>query len=813
MRFSILKLIAIFLLSFCLIDLQLMVMRALSVVRYHHFSYLVISTALMGFGVSGTFLTFFYPRMKKHFGKWMPVFYGGFLVTIPISYLAAQSLPLDVQYVLFSGYQQLLLISYNMLIFIPFFMGAVALGMNLTYFRDKASLFYGFDLLGSGAGGVVALGMMYLFPAVLLPLKLTAVVLIGLFCWLLSSPSYYFKQARIFTATILLIAGIFTVVSLYYEAHFNVDQYKELANFQNLEDQGDATHLSTTNGPRGRIDVFQSETFHHTLFAGLNTTSLPPDQTALLIDGETAGTVFHIDSSSEAAIMDNTPQSLAYRLTDQPKVLLLGEVGGPNIWLAERWDAEQITVVQTNPQLIELMKGPLAGISGHIFAKENVRIINQEPRLFLEQSEQTFDIIQFVGAEGTSSGGSGLQSLHENYLLTTEAISTALEKLSATGLLTLTRGIQSPPRDNLKISAMFIEAIRQANKNHPGDYLLAGRNYLAMNTLLAKQPLTQARIDSFQGICQDLIMDADYYPGMDPSEKRMTNQVEGPDSTTSWYTHGIEQMLSGNGNKFMDDWIYNIEPPSDHQPYFFNFFKWSSLQKFFNVYGQHWLQRLELGYVVLVITLVQVTLVAFILILLPLLLVKRSAFVQSANKLPVFLHFGAIGIGFMFLEMVYIQQFTKFMGDPIYSTAAALTSILVFAGIGSFSQYIIRWRPEKRIVVSGIIVITIALFYLVTLDRLLDQFIDWPTQGRFLVTVFLLMPPSYFMGWLFPSGLAILASKDSPLTPWAWGVNGFVSVAAAPLAVLLSMSFGFGLVVILAALFYLTSVGTVKLWR
>jgi len=790
-----------------------MIMRALSVVRYHHFSYLVISTALMGFGVSGTFLTFFYPRMKKYFGKWMAVFYAGFLVTIPISYPAAQSLELDVQYVLFSGYQQFLMISYNLLIFIPFFMGAVALGMNLTYFRDKASLFYGFDLLGSGAGGVLALGMMYLFPAVLLPLKLTVIVLIGLICWLLSSPGYYFNHAKGFTAIILLIAGITTAGSVYYEPHFQVDQYKELANFQNLKKQSDATHLSTTNGPRGRIDVFRSKTFHHTLFAGLNTTSLPPDQTALLIDGQTAGTVFHIDSSSEAAIMDNTPQSLAYRLTEQPNVLLLGEVGGPNLWLADRWDAEHITVVQTNPQLIELMRGPLAEMSGGVFKKENVTVVNKEPRLFLEQTDQAFDVIQFVSAEGTSSGSSGLQSLHENYLLTTEAISTAIDKLTEQGLITLTRGIQSPPRDNLKINAMFIEALRRANKNNPGDYLLAGRNYLAMNTLLAKQPLSKVRIDSFQRICRNLIMDADCYPGIDPKEQPMTNAVEGPDSTTSWYTHGIQQMLAGKGNKFKSNWIYNIQPPSDQQPYFFNFFKWASLQTFVDVYGKHWLQRLELGYVVLVITFVQVTLVAFILILLPLLLVKRSAFVQASNKLPVFLHFGAIGTGFMFLEMAYIQQFTKFMGDPIYSTAAALMSILVFAGIGSSFQYMLPWTPEKRIVISGISVAVIALSYLAFLDRMLDLFIDWSTQARFLVTVLLLMPPSFFMGWLFPSGLAILERQDSPLTPWAWGVNGFVSVAAAPLAVMLSMSYSFGHVVFMAALTYLIAVAMVTLWR
>jgi hypothetical protein len=52
------------------------------------------------------------------------------------------------------------------------------------------------------------------------------------------------------------------------------------------------------------------------------------------------------------------------------------------------------------------------------------------------------------------------------------------------------------------------------------------------------------------------------------------------------------------------------------------------------------------------------------------------------------------------------------------------------------------------------------------------------------------------MGWPLPIGLLLLERRFPPLIPWAWGINGFASVAAAPLAVLLSMSFGFRLVLL-----------------
>jgi hypothetical protein len=50
--------------------------------------------------------------------------------------------------------------------------------------------------------------------------------------------------------------------------------------------------------------------------------------------------------------------------------------------------------------------------------------------------------------------------------------------------------------------------------------------------------------------------------------------------------------------------------------------------------------------------------------------------------------------------------------------------------------------------------------------------------------------------------------------PWAWGINGFASVAAAPLTVLLAMSLGFRLVLALAVTAYLlATVLGFRVWR
>jgi hypothetical protein len=51
-------------------------------------------------------------------------------------------------------------------------------------------------------------------------------------------------------------------------------------------------------------------------------------------------------------------------------------------------------------------------------------------------------------------------------------------------------------------------------------------------------------------------------------------------------------------------------------------------------------------------------------------------------------------------------------------------------------------------------------------------------------------------------GVAALAQRAPPLVPWAWGINGFASVAATLLATLLAFHCGYALALMLAALLY-----------
>jgi hypothetical protein len=803
--------VSIFFISVVVIALQLVLMRAISVSHYYHFTYMVISTALLGFGASGTILALWFPKFSRNFPFWNLLFLFLFLVSVPITYLAAQHLPIDTQYILYSRHQLFLLITYNFLMMIPFLFGGLVISFMLAYFKKEVPVLYGANLIGSGAGGMAALGLMMMMPAQQLPLVITPFSLIALLAFLISMG----KQSGRFT----FYAGSMAVTALFVsfaavsvDPPENIDPYKDLSHFRQLELQGDAKSIISRYGPRSQIDVFQSPTFHYTLFAGPQAMTMPPPQLAILMDGQVVAPLFTIDHPSEAEILDFTPQSLPYQLLENPHVLLLGETGGVNVWLARRMGAEKITVVQTNPQLIRLIREDLAELGGGVYSGDQIELINMDPRLYIEQTDQSYDLIQLVTGEATASGTGGLQGLNEDYLLTTDAVHTALARLNENGLISITRGIQSPPRDNIKLLSLFIDAANITGIQ-PEQHLLVSRNYLAANILLSKAPVGPGLINQFYEISTELQLDKEYYPGIRTEEIDQINRIEGPEGVNFSYIHqGILELLSDDPERFYHDWVYHVRSPTDNSPYFHDFFKWSSLDNFMDTYGENWFQRLELGYIVLVITFLQLALLAFLLILLPVLVRFRQYKILN-NKLPTLLHFFMIGTGFMFLEITFIQIFTRFLGDPIFSAAAVICSILIFSGLGSMYQEKMKINSYKRIRIAVIIISSLTLIYLLILNPILSLFIGLDTYWRFLVAILLLFPVSFFLGWMFPSGIDILDKNSDELIPWALAIDSFASVSAAPLALILSMSFGFTNVILLGTGCYIVAGFTSWLWN
>ena len=76
-----------------------------------------------------------------------------------------------------------------------------------------------------------------------------------------------------------------------------------------------------------------------------------------------------------------------------------------------------------------------------------------------------------------------------------------------------------------------------------------------------------------------------------------------------------------------------------------------------------------------------------------------------------------------------------------------------------------------------------------------------PAAGRYVLAAAVIAPLGFLMGLPMPMGLTRLAAVGAgqdALIPWAWGINGFASVLAPPLALAAAMTWSY-LVVAMAA--------------
>jgi hypothetical protein len=800
--------LAVFLISVAVIGLELALMRCLSVASWHHFSYLVISTALLGFGASGTLLTLIGDRLEERFELWNALFAVLFAFSVPLSFRAAQALPLNFQYAFYSLHQAGLALAYHLIILIPFLLGALVIGFALMHFSEDVHLVYGANLFGSGIGGVWMILVMFLLPETHLLYAVAGMGLLSGMCWAGQAGVGRISRQRsvLMMGSVVLAGATLALLDAASPLRLRIDEYKTLAGLRRLERQGQATRRLTRHGPRGRVDVYDSPHFHGTLSLSLTAERTPPPQSKLLINGSSAGNIYRIDTPEEAAVLDRTVMSVPYRLLDSPEVLLLGETDGTNVWLARRWQAAAITAIQRNPQIVELMLGPLSEMSGHVFGQKRVTTETESPRLFLERTDRKYDLIQFVHGQGMAAGTSGMQAMQEDYLLTVEGFALAMRRLTSGGILSITRGTQSPPRDNLKILFSVVRGLECTGRDDPSRHLAIVHDYMTVTTLVSAEPFGEARCERLRNACDALQLDLDWSPceSLEPSNDRA--RIPGPaDSQLSWYHRAASRIFSSERNEFLENWIYNVRPATDDSPYFYNFFRWKSVPVLRRTFGPGWFRKAEMGYLIVLGTLGEVVVVGVILILLPLLWLRSrhsGAEGPVRGRLPTVIYFLLLGITFMMVEMALIIRFAHFLGDPILSAGGVLSAFLAFSGLGSsLSRRIVR-RPTLAVGTAVLGIAAVGIGYEFILDPIIAAGASWPTAIRFLVAVLLAAPLAFLMGWPFPNGLARVQAGSPPLVPWAWSVNGFASVAGTPVAVLLAVSHGFSTVMLLGVVLY-----------
>ena len=100
--------------------------------------------------------------------------------------------------------------------------------------------------------------------------------------------------------------------------------------------------------------------------------------------------------------------------------------------------------------------------------------------------------------------------------------------------------------------------------------------------------------------------------------------------------------------------------------------------------------------------------------------------------------------------------------------------------------------------------------YYFLLPRIIKLALPLPSCLRFLVTFAAVAPLGICLGMLFPQGLKKLHARKQDLIPWAWALNGYMSLVGSMISYYLSMHTGFASFFLIAACLYL-SVGIFRI--
>ena len=788
---------AISLVSAAALAFEVLLVRLYAIVQWHHFAFMIISIALLGYGVSGTFIAL---ARGWLLARLVPAWQANaalFALTSLAAFALVQRLPFNALAVVWEPAQLLTLAAMYLVLMVPFFFAANCIGLAFAAFGAAPGRIYRFDLVGAGIGAAAVIGALFVLDAqdglrLVLGLGFAAAGLAGLG----AGPWW-----RALGLGIIGLALAGAVPGQWIAPQ--ISQYKGLS--MALRVPG-AEVVATRSSPLGQLTVVENEAvpFRHAPGLSLNATAGPPAQLGLFVDGQGPAAIARYDGARESvAYLDFTTEAAPYHVLTRPRVLVLGAGGGANVLLALYHDATAIDAVEVDPAVAGLVRERFAGFAGGIYSAENVNLHIADARAFAATGEARYDLIQVPILDSFAATAGGVRGLGESYVYTREAFDDYLARLAPGGILALSRWLKLPPRDSLKLFATAIAALEAAGAPDPANRLVLIRGWKTTTLLVKNGDFTAPEIAALRAFAGARAFDLAYYPGMERGEANRHNLLDGP-----FFYDGAVALLGPDRADFMARYKFDLTPATDDRPYFFNFFRWRALPELLALRTQGAAPLIEWGTLIVFATLVQAAVLGAALIVAPLGVLPRDR-TPGRPRLRIALYFLCLGLGFLFIEIAFILRFVQFLGHPLYAVAVVLAAFLVFAGLGAGAAQTLNARMKggrlSALGAAAAAIAVVAAVYLVALGPALRWLAPLPQPAKVAIALALIAPLAVPMGMPFPLGLGRLQERWHELVPWAWGINGCASVVSAVLATFLALHLGFGAVIGLAAVLYLAA--------
>jgi spermidine synthase len=755
--------------------LELALTRLFSVVLFYHFAFLSISIALLGLGAGGVFA---YVR-KSWLGhmetRTLAVrLCGANAVAIPVVLGIVLHVPVSLE---LSWYNLLKLSVLYLATAVPFFF--TGLLFSIVFARETRTItrLYGADLLGGA---------------------LACLCIVPLLNWL-GGPN-----------TILFAALLMAVAGMIWADDRSARRPLAIGGLVLV-----AVIAANFNGRL--IDVVYAKGMFRDQawveFARWNAISrVEVDQQgnqgkAVVIDADASTYIMNVDPHKweGTAWQKNlmaAPPALANVLRPHGEYAIIGPGGGVDVLRAVANGSPSVTAIEINPIIANtVMRERYADYSYHLYERPEVHLKVTDGRSFVRTSGQQFDVVQMTLVDTWASTAAGAFALSENSLYTVDAFREYFEHLKPDGLLAITRWEFHEPREALRVVSVATEALHQLGVVNPAQHFMVvcegslNADGIPVVVLVKRSPFTAAEEDAVRRQLQKEPGLTGLYlpsaPGKNP----------------------FSALIAGNDPRgFAKTYAYNVAPVNDNAPFFFFTLKTDQMLGAGDLRrGIDW--KVNLGVAVLGIVFVISLLAVVLFLVLPLAL--RSGGKGAARPL---LYFVAVGLGYIMVEIAFIQRFVLFLGHPTYALTVVVFLLLLSSGAGSLASR--RWLTETSRAWLPLVFLIAALALAAWgLPQVLSALIGIPFPMKLAVSAVLLAPLGFAMGMPFPTGLRALdrnaaaglpavelgepATLEDNAVEWAWAMNAASSVLGSVLAIVIALRFGLNATLACGAVAYL----------
>lgn len=757
--------------------LQLVQTRIFSVVFWNHLVYFIISIALLGYGISGTWLAF---GRHTRLARWltMPTAACLFVVSTLFATLVSPQLGPGLSEIAVAPPRVALLLFTYAFAVLPYFFSGWMLGVVFRDHAERMHTLYLVDLVGAGLGCMAFLLLIQPLGGVALLALATAIGAVPV----LVLEALKRRGLPAFIVTAVLLIGTFALDNRLNTIIVPEPGKAYTASFDLSGGDDRRFHFSEWNAI-SRIDVVSQER--------------NPTYKRIFIDGD-AWTYFDEarvwpPPSPEADRFHQIGIRAPYFFQSPEEVedvLTIGSGGGIDVYVALQNGAERVDAVEINPTTYRIMREEFAEGAQNVMLRDGVQTFNEEGRSFVRRTDRRYDVIVMHGIDTFAAINSGAYVLSENYLYTVDAIKDYMRQLKPGGTLAITRWLHYA--ETPRLFAVCLQALKEIGVENPTEcVVLHGNRAVGCTILVRMEPFSDGKVDEFGKYLQKHYGGSMFHPQMPGDE-------EFPEEDTivrvaSAYENGAEDALFAG-------LPYDISPVYDDSPFFFHFDRLSTLARVFDPQVFRDYIRGQWPSFTL-FTLLFATLVAVVLFMfLPLAFTQTARVPHFATRL---LYFSCLGVAFIFVEIALMQRFALLLGHPSRSLALVLAGLLISAGAGSFLAE--RFTPRLPWLLAGLAAALLLAAY--AYPAIIEAGLGWSLPARGALTLALIVPLGILMGMPFPAGIRAVAAHAEAAVPWMWGVNGGTTVLGSILAIVIAIWGNFTLVFLLAAAAYLVAAG------